>query len=88
MRAVKASAGIFSLDADGKDPRRRLRLGKFDAKRRQREAIDGRSFAGYAVVIHGIDAVGRNVHFEKRAVAWAEWIDAVDGDTAQGQVLC
>ena len=50
-------------------------------------AVDGRGFAGDAVVVHGVDAVGGDVHLVERAVACAEIEDAFDGDAAQGEVF-
>ena len=64
-----------------------LRCGKRNVQRLQLDAVDGGRFAGDAVVIHGVDAVGGDVHFVEGAVAGAERIDAFDGDAAQGEVL-
>src|SRR5262249_20638317 len=36
--------------------------GEFGVQRREREVVDGGGFTGDAIVIHGVDAVGRNVH--------------------------
>ena len=51
------------------------------------DAVDGRGFARDPVVIHGIHAIGGDVHLVQRAVARAEIVDAVDGDAAQRQVF-
>ena len=51
------------------------------------EVVDGGGFAGYAVVVHGVDAVGGDVHLEERAVVGAEGVDAFDGDAAEGEVV-
>ena len=51
------------------------------------KAVDRRRLAGDAVVVHGIDAVGGDVHLVERTVARAEIVDAFDGDAAQGQVV-
>ncbi len=56
-------------------------------KRLKFYAVDRRGLARDAVVVHGIDAVGGDVHLEERAVACAEIEDAFDGDAAQGQVF-
>ena len=56
-------------------------------KRLEFNAVDGCGFAGDAVVVHGVDAVGGDVHLEERAVAGAEIVDAFDGDAAEGQVF-
>ncbi len=61
--------------------------GKRCIERLERDAVNGRSFAGDAVVIHGVDAVGGDVHLEERAVAGAEIEDAFDGDAAKGKVF-
>ncbi len=61
--------------------------GEREVERLKCEAVDGRGFARDAVVVHGVDAVGGDVHLEERAVAGAEIVDAFDGDAAQGQVF-
>jgi len=38
-------------------------------------------------VVHGVDAVGGDVHLEEVTVVWAEIMDAFDGDAAQGEVV-
>jgi hypothetical protein len=40
-----------------------------------------------AVVVHGVDAVGGDVHLEEMAVVWAEGVDAFYGDAAEGEVF-
>ena len=84
----EAAAGVFGFDLHGEG------LGRRVAAREARSraacscnAVDGRGFARDAVVVHGIDAVGGDVHLEERAVAGAEIEDAFDGDAAQGQVF-
>ena len=51
------------------------------------EVVDGGGFAGDAVVVHGVDAVGGDVHLEEVAVAGTEGVDAFDGDAAEGEVV-
>ena len=56
------------------------------------EVVDGGGFAGDAVVVHGVDAVGGDVHLEEAAVGVAEGVaaevvDAFDGDAAEGEVV-
>ena len=58
----------------------------------EREVVDGGGFAGDAVVVHGVDAVGGDVHLEEVAVvlsvgADAEVMHAFYGDAAQGEVV-
>ena len=48
-----------------------------------RQVVDGGGFAGYAVVIHGINAADGDVHFEEVVVAFAEGVDTFDGDAAE-----
>jgi hypothetical protein len=38
-------------------------------------------------VVHGVDAVGGDVHFEEVAVVGAEGVDAFYGDAAEGEVV-
>ena len=38
-------------------------------------------------MVHGIDAVGGDVHLEERSVPWTKIVDAFDGNAAQGQRL-
>ena len=53
----------------------------------QGEVVDGGGFAGDAVVVHGVDTVGGDVHLEEVAVVGAEGVDAFDGDAAEGEVV-
>ena len=46
--------------------------GELGVEGREREVVDGRGFAGYAVVVHGVDAVGGDVHLKDVAVVWTE----------------
>ena len=52
---------------------------------RERDVVDRCGFARDAVVVHGIDAVGRDVHLKARAAGRGE--DTFDGNAAQGQVF-
>ena len=56
-------------------------------ERGEGEVVDGGGFAGDAVVVHGVDTVGGDVHFEEVAVVGAEVVDAFDGDAAEGEVV-
>ncbi len=38
-------------------------------------------------MVHGVDAVGGDVHLEEVAVVWAEGVDAFYGDAAEGEVF-
>jgi hypothetical protein len=38
-------------------------------------------------VVHGVDAVGGDVHLEEMTVFSAEGVDAFDGDAAEGEVF-
>jgi len=51
-------------------------------KPRQRQAVDGRGFARYAVVVHRVHAVGGDVHLVKRAIAHAKIEYSLDCDPA------
>ena len=55
------------------------------------DVVDGGGFAGYAVVVHGVDAVGGDVHVEEGGIGVAgcvvELEDAFDGDAAEGEVF-
>ena len=57
----------------------------------ERQVVDGGGFAGDAVVVHGVDAVGSDVHLEegavRRPVVAAEIVNAFDGDAAEGEVV-
>ncbi len=61
--------------------------GEFGVEGRERQVVDGGGFAGDAVVVHGVDAVGGDVHLEEVAVVWAEIVDAFYGDSAEGEVF-
>ena len=64
-----------------------------DEQRRgvQRQVVDGGSFASDAVVVHGVDAVGGDVHVEERTFSVTGCVrereDAFDGDAAEGEVF-
>ena len=83
----EAAAGVFGFDAHGEGLARTARFWKCNIERLEFNAVDGRGLARDAVVVHGVDAVGGDVHLEERAVAGAEIVDAFDGDAAQGQVF-
>jgi hypothetical protein len=50
-------------------------------------ACDRGRFARDAVVVHGIDSIGGDVHLEERTLARTKIEDAFDGNAAQGQRL-
>ena len=84
----EAAAGVFGFDAARRRAwRPACASGRANSSGWQREAVDGRGLARDAVVVHGIDAVGGDVHLVERAVACAEIVDAFDGDAAQGEVF-
>ena len=83
----EAAAGIFGVDADGEDLLGRCMCGKGHLEGLQFDAVNGGGFARDAVVVHGIDAVGGDVHLEERTVAVAERINALDRDAAESQVF-
>ena len=56
-------------------------------QRLEKEIVDGRRFAGDAVVVHGVNAVGGDVHLEEVAVGFAEVMNTFDGDAAKGEVV-
>ncbi len=87
-RAVKRPQRIFRFDADREwlSPRA-ARSGSAKSSGVQVQAVDGGRFARHAVVVHGVDAVGGDVHLVERAVAGAEIVDAFDGDAAQREVF-
>ncbi len=58
-----------------------------EGERRQLYAVDCGGLAGDAVVVHGIDAVGGDVHLVERAVTRAKIEDAFNGDAAQGEIF-
>ncbi len=83
----EASAQIGSFDADGISCAR-LRRGELRSERRQVEAVDSRGLTRHAVVVHGVDPVGGDVHLKPRAAHGSENIkNAFHGDAAQRQVI-
>ena len=46
-------------------------MGSLVLKGSEGQVVDGGGFAGDAVVVHGVDAVGGDVHLEEVAVVWA-----------------
>ena len=64
-RAVKrpqaSSASILTENGLGAG----LDVGERRIERLECYAVDGRGFAGDAVVVHGVDAVGGDVHLEE-----------------------
>ena len=86
----EASAEGWGVDADGKSVGRRgLRQRRVELV--QRQVVDGGGFAGDAVVVHGVDAVGGDVHVEERGFGVAGDVvdleDAFNGDAAEGEVF-
>ncbi len=80
-----AQIGSFNQHSDGFGRRQRHR--KHSIERDQRQRIDRRDFPCDAIVVHSVDAVGGNVHLEKRAIGRTEIEDSVDSDTAQSKRL-
>ena len=72
------------VDTDGKGGGG-LGLGQGGVERGEGQVVDGRGLAGDAVMVHGVDAVGGDVHLEQMALG--EGVDAFDGDAAEGEVL-
>ena len=85
----EAAAEVLGLGCDlhGEGLRGGLRGGKRGVERREREVVDGGGLARDAVVVHGVDAVGGDVHLEEVAVPGAKVVDALDRDAAQGEVF-
>ncbi len=78
------------VDADGEGVAARGG-GEGGVERVQGEVVDGGDLAGDAVMVHGVDAVGGDVHVEERACGVAggvvELEDAFDSDAAEGEVF-
>lgn len=57
----------------------------------ERDVVDGCRFTGDAVVVHGVDAVGGDVHVEERGFGVAGDVvdleDAFDGDAAKSKIF-
>ena len=67
----EATAERRCFNIDRKWLFRRSSSGEGGVERREWEVVDCRGFAGDAVVIHRVDAVGGDVHLKKMAVAGA-----------------
>ncbi len=67
----EAAAEAFGVggDADGEGAVDEGADGELGVEGLEREVVDGGGFAGDAVVVHGVDAVGGDVHLEEVAVA-------------------
>jgi hypothetical protein len=83
----EASAEVGGIDADGEWRRGGSGGGERGVECGQRDVVDGGGLAGDAVVVHGVDAVGGDVHVEERAGGIGSWEDAFDGDAAEGEVF-
>ncbi len=59
--------------------------GSFGVDRLQRQIVEGRRLARYAVVIHGVGTVGRDLHLEDGVVALAG--NAFDGDAREREFV-
>ena len=55
-------------------------------QRQQRHTVDRRGLARNAVMVHGIDAIGRDVHLKQVSTAH-EFVHAFDGNATQGKVF-
>ncbi len=53
--------------------------------RLQINVIDGRAFAGHAVVAHGVGTVGANLHFEERLPV--NLFDGLHRHTGKGEIV-
>src|ERR1700733_9914095 len=86
-----AEAFGFGGDADGEGLVDERANGEFGVEGRERQVVDGGGLAGNAVVVHGVDAVGGDVHLVEVAVGFsirgAEGVDAFDGDAAEGEIF-
>src|SRR3984885_13032577 len=85
-----AEAFGFGGDADGEGLCDERANGEFGVEGRERQIVDGGGLAGDAVVVHGVDAVGGDVHLEEVAVGFslggrAEIVDAFYGYAAEGE---
>ena len=88
MRGEAAAESFgFRGDADGERLVYEAAYGEFGVERGEGQVVDGSGFAGDAVVVHGIYAVGGDVHLEEVAAVWAEGVDAFYGDSAEGEVF-
>jgi hypothetical protein len=69
----EAAAETFGVggDADGEGAVDEGADGELGVEVLEREVVDGRGFAGDAVVVHGVDAVRGDVHLEEVAVTFA-----------------
>jgi len=61
------------------------RTGKMRRDRLQIKVVDGRALARDAVVVHGINPIGRDLHLEDHGPAFTG--DALDGDARVSQIL-
>ena len=59
--------------------------GESGVERGQGEVVDGSGFAGDTVVVHGVDAIGGDVHLEEVAVG--DFMDTLDSDATEGEVF-
>ena len=86
-----AEAFGFWCDADGEGLVDERADGEPGVEGGEGKVVDGGGLAGDAVVVHGVDAVGGDVHFEEVAVGFAigsaQRVDAFYGDSAEGEVF-
>ena len=74
-RKAGAEIGLLNIDQDFGLA---LRSRQFRFDRLEREIVESRSLAGYAVVVHSVGTVGRDLHLVDRRFAFAR--DAFDRD--------
>ena len=87
MRAVYRAqpCGVFDDDGEMSAFSRCSPFGSFGSTGLQVDAVDGRRLARHAVVVHGVHAIGGQVHLvDGRAVLF---LDGLHGDAGRGQVF-
>jgi len=81
----------FGSDADGEGLVDERADGEFGVEGREGQVVYGGGFGGDAVVVHGVDAVGGDVHLVEVAVGFsirgAEGVDAFYGYAAEGEIF-
>jgi len=87
-----AEAFGFGGNADGEGLVDERADGEFGVEGSEGQVVDGGGFAGDTVVVHGVDAVGGDVHLKEVAVGLsigggAEIVNAFYRDAAEGEVF-
>ncbi len=78
-----AEGGLGDFDREGRGGFRGREMG---CERRKVERVDGGGFAGDTVVVHGVNAVGGDVHLEDGGGIGGGG-DGFDSDAAEGEVV-